>query len=472
MTLPDSSTKKRPNLVLILTDHWRGDCLGRLRHPVAETPHLDSMSLYGTTFTRAYTPSPSCIAARRTLTSGQTPARHGMVGYEDGIAWEFRHTLAGTLAQTGYQTINIGKTHFYPESAHLGFEVLKGEPHYRKWLAKHMPVEERAHGVPPNSWIGRPHILPEAMIRETWDTSEAIAQLQSRDTTRPYFMCLSFIGPHPPWCPPQVYYDQFINRPMPAPLRAAWSEKHAEQAGFPLDVNAWRGRLPEHLQHRAQAAYFGYLAYLDAQIGRFLANLPEADNTLIIMTADHGEMLGDHNLWRKTYAYEPSARIPFIIRPPLHWECPRNKERADLVGLEDVMPTFIDAAGCPIPDTVEGRSIVPLLKGQSVNWRKTYHGEHSPCYAIENANQYITDADWKYIWNTSTGDEQLFLLREDPQELHDLAAVQEHSDTLEHFRSLLVERLRKRPEGLSDGIRLFPKIIPAWQGSCGVHIEG
>ena len=91
----------RPNLLLILTDHWRGDSLGRLGHPVADTPHLDSLSAGGPTFTRAYTPCPSCIAARRSLMTGMTPYSQGMVGYQDGKPWDYEHTLAGTLRDSG-----------------------------------------------------------------------------------------------------------------------------------------------------------------------------------------------------------------------------------------------------------------------------------------------------------------------------------------------------------------------------------
>lgn len=459
--------ENRPNLVLILTDHWRGDCLGRLRHPVAETPHLDSLSLRGTTFTRAYTPSPSCIPARRSLMSGMTPASHGLVGYQDGVPWDFKHTLPGELQKAGYQTISVGKTHFYPdERPHLGFEQLVTKHDYNEWLARQpgIEVEHDAHGVPRNSWMARPHFLPEHQLRDTWCATRAIERLRNRDATRPYFMTLSFNGPHPPWCPPQVYYDQFIQREMPKPAVGAWAERHAQEAGFPLDVDAWRGRLPDHLNQRARAAYFGYLAYLDAQIGRFLFNLPDKQNTFVLMTSDHGEMLGDHNLWRKTYAYEASARVPFLIRPPASWNCPRNVEVEQVVGWEDIMPTLLEAGGAEIPATVEGGSVLPLLRGEAADWRSYYHGEHSPCYDIENANQYLTDGKWKYIWNTTTGEEQLFHLETDPMECDDLSGGESHRDTLGKWRDRLIRHLAGREEGISDGKKLIPKVIPAVRG--------
>ena len=129
---------EKPHILLILTDHWRGDCLGRLGHPTAETPHLDSLAARGATFTRAYTPCPSCIAARRSLMTGMTPYSQGMVGYQDGEVWDYQHTLAGELTKAGYQTVNIGKTHFHPPRKHLGFEQLTISADYEEWLAQHV----------------------------------------------------------------------------------------------------------------------------------------------------------------------------------------------------------------------------------------------------------------------------------------------------------------------------------------------
>ena len=457
---------ERPNLLLILTDHWRGDSLSRLGHPAAETPHLDSLSRGGVTFTRGYTPCPSCIAARRSLMTGMTPYSHGMMGYQDGKPWEYAHTLAGTLRDAGYQTANIGKTHFHPPRLHLGFEELTISADYEEWLAQQpgIEVERFAHGVPGNSWLGRPNHLAEHQMEETWFVSRALDFLRKRDPERPFFLCLSFNGPHPPWCPPQVYYDQFIDRQLPSPAVGDWAQRHAEEPEYPPDINAWRGKLPKHVVHRARAAYFAYLAFLDAQIGRFVERMNRGgllSRTLTAFTSDHGEMLGDHHLWRKTYAYEPSARVPFIVKPPVLMESQRNVEVSQVVGWEDLMPTFLEAAGTPIPETVEGRSLWPLLRGDTVEWREYYHGEHSPCYERANACQFLTDGHAKYVWNPSTGEEQLFDLDEDPEECRDLAP--DGGTELTEWRQRLVRELAGREEGMSDGQRLHPTHVPVWR---------
>ncbi|MBT4138146.1 MAG: DUF4976 domain-containing protein, partial [Candidatus Latescibacteria bacterium] len=170
------------------------------------------------------------------------------------------------------------------------------------------------------------------------------------------------------------------------------------------------------------------------------------------------------NLWRKTYAYEASARVPFIVKAPPSIEAKRNREIDHLVGWEDIMPTFLDIAGAPIPDTVEGKSILPLLRGEEDNWRTHYHGEHAPCYHPENANQFLTDQKWKYIWNPITGDEQLFDLKSDPNECHDLSQDPNHSQTLSQWHKRLAQQLKDRVENLSDGKTLTPGKVPAWVG--------
>lgn len=465
-------TDARPNLLLILVDHWRGDSLGRLGHPVAETPHVDSLSARGVTFTNGFTPSASCIAARRSLMTGMTPDSHGMLGYQDGRPWPYRHTLAGELARAGYQTINVGKTHFHPARLHLGFEELIIPQDYEEWIERETghPRARFLHGVHANSWMSRPNPLPETHMEETWLTSQAMERLIKRDPERPFLLCLSFNGPHPPWCPPRDFFDLFMAKEIPQPVVGDWARRHAEDASYPMDVNAWRGRLSPELNHRARAGYFAYLAYIDSQIGRlieFMGRRGLMANTMVVFTCDHGEMLGDHHLWRKVNAADPSARVPYIVVPPPGWRGRTNEEEEAMVGLEDIMPTLLEAAGVPIPETVEGRSLAPLLRGEAVQWRPYYHHEHSPCYAPDDAYQCLTSREWKYVWNPISGAELLFDRLSDPLELRDLAGSSEHAEVLAHWRRMLARELDGRPEGLSDGETLRTGPVPVWRAPGG-----
>jgi len=458
---------KRPNILLITTDQQRGDCLGLDgNHPV-QTPNLDAWLEEGAYFPRAYSECPSCIAARRTIITGQSPFRHGLPGYRDQVPFHPEHTMMRCLRDAGYHTFCSGKMHFTPQRKHHGFEQMilhEGRQRfddylddYEAWLRQRTEVGERSHGVDSNSWHARAFHLPEYLHSTNWTVDMAIHLLERRDPTRPFFLWVSFLRPHAPLDPPQVYWDMYADVDLPPPPLGEWSMEHAHPP--PLDPNAWEGYLPGHLQHRAQIGYYACITHIDQQIGRLLEELRRmrlANDTFMLMTSDHGEMLGDHHLWRKSYPYEGSARIPVVLRFPRTWDIPTGQISDRVVGLQDVMPTMLDAAGVEIPDTVEGHSVLAPLCGET-EWRAYLHGEHAECYSPDNAMHYLTDGKEKYVWFPPTGQEQLFDLQADPQELHDLAADPANEPRVKPWRERLTKQLAGRPDGFSDGDKLIAK---------------
>jgi len=458
----------QPNILLITTDQQRGDCLGLAGHPAVMTPNLDSWLAHGAYFPRAYAECPSCIAARRTLISGRTPFGHGLPGYQDCVPFEIEHTMMRELRDAGYHTFCTGKMHFTPQRKAHGFEQMilhEGRQRfgdycddYEEWLRERTEVGERSHGVDSNSWMARPYHLPEPLHVTNWTVDMAIRLLWRRDPTRPFFLWVSFLRPHAPLDPPQPYWDMYADAELPEPPVGDWCMGHAIPP--PLDPNAWQGYLPATLQRRAQIGYYACITHIDQQIGRLLEEMRRmrlASDTFMLMTSDHGEMLGDHHLWRKSYAYEGSARVPFVMRFPPNsgWNAGNICEQ--VVGLQDVMPTLLDVAGVPIPDTVEGRSLLPVLRGESPAWRPWLHGEHSACYSDENAVQFLTDGREKYLWFPPTGQEQLFDLIADPQERHDLAADPAEAERVRVWREQMVAHLAGRWDGFSDGKCLITK---------------
>ncbi len=465
----------KPNLVFILTDQQRWDTLGLVGGPPAETPNLDALARSGTLFTSAYTPCPSCIAARASIFTGQRPTTHGRLGYRDQVPWRYPVTLTGELARAGYQTHCVGKTHFFPQRLPLGFasqdsyeaaQNFDGQyvNDYWEWLKERTQgrIHETDHGVDWNSWYSRPSHLPEELHNNTWVVTKGIEFLERHDTARPFFLNLSFHRPHPPIDPPHVFFDLFRDRPMPKVPVGDWAKGNLTPVA---GMNAPFGQVPEELLLRARRAYLAQVAHIDNQIGRFLMFLRRhsgGNPTWIIFASDHGEMLGDHGLFRKCLAYEGSAHIPFIIAGP----SPSRIHQCDApVSLEDLMPTFLEAASIPAPASVEGRSVLPLLSSTpaEVGWREYVHGEHSPHYAKGTGMQFLTDGKEKYIWFTLSGKEQLFDLRKDPQELHDLARAKANRARLALWRARMIRELAARPQdGLSDGKQLIPgKELPA-----------
>ena len=204
-----------------------------------------------------------------------------------------------------------------------------------------------------------------------------------------------------------------------------------------------------------RAAYYGMVNFIDDQLGRLFQFAPYLRDSLVIFTSDHGEMLGDHNMFRKTWPYEASARIPYLVRAPESWGLPEETVCRTPVGLQDVMPTVLDAAGLDVPQSCTGRSLLPVLRGEADGVRGVLHGEHAGCYEYCDGNHFLVDGRHKYVWFSQTGREHLFDLDEDPQELRDLSLRADADVALQPWRARLMEVLGGRPEGFTDNTRLI-----------------
>lgn len=462
----------RPNVVLIMTDQQRGDCLGCDGHPVCETPNLDQLAGEGARFPHAYSAVPSCIPARAALYTGMSQWRNGQLGYAGLIDRRYPHTIAGELTAAGYQTRAVGKLHVWPQRKAWGFEhtVLDESGRretpgfisdYHQWFEEHRdgPYGYRDHGIDWNSWMARPSHLPEHLHCTNWTAQEGIRFIRNRDETRPFFLFLSFARPHSPYDPSAVYFEQYIGREdIPPPAVGDWLDLF-DGVDDRDDVNAWFARRRPAEIHRARAAYYGSITQIDHQIGRLLYELRHAglyQHTLFVFVSDHGDMLGDHHLWRKTYAYEGSARVPFIVRLPRAHGIAGGQVIDAVVELRDVMPTILDACGLPVPDSVDGRSVLPLLRGEDIAWRSYLHGEHSQCYHPLQEHHYVTDGHEKLIWLTRANRLQFFDLDRDPLEEHDVAGNPAYAERVALWRQRLIDELLPRGMGLTDGRELLP----------------
>ncbi len=456
----------KPNILLFTTDQHRGDHLGLAGHPLIETPNLDALRNEGAYFPNAYSEIPSTTGARRCLLRGQGSHACGLVGYSS-TEWEEEGSLARVLADNGYHCLNVGWRNLHPRRKLYGFhnvichELDPGNDDYWDWLKANLGPEawERGHGGGANGWLGRPWHLPEKYHPTNWTTDLALEQIRKSDPTRPVFLWLSHLRPHSPYDPPRFFWDMYIDRELPPIPRGEWAgEYDLPQPGLSRD--AWRGRLTDAQYQRMRAGYLGLITHIDYEFGRlseylrrYLAGTNRKD-WLIIFTADHGDMMGDHFLLRKTYAYEGSARIPFVIKYPDGCKLPTGTF-TEVVGLQDVLPTVLDFVGVEVPLGVTGRSVGAAIRGGK--WREFLHGEHSPCYSAAAAMHYLTDGREKYIWFPQSGREQFFDLVDDRRELHDLAADPQRAEGVKRWRERLIELLAKRDDGFSDGRRLLRK---------------
>lgn len=476
----------RPNIVLIMADQMRGDCLGIAGHPVVETPVLDCLAARGAWFRHAYTAVPSCLPARAVFHTGFTPWHTGLLGMGEGqpaIPNDYPHTMAGELARAGYRTHLVGKGHFGPPRSPMGFESMELEEasrmtgpekdDYRLWFAAHAPgpVTPDDHGVDSNSWQARPWHTEEWLHPTAWAVTRTIEFLEGRDRARPFFLNLSFVRPHSPYVPPAPYFDMYWRRTTPAPSVGDWAGVHDRPV---TDPNAWRGRLSPERVHRARSGYLGEISFIDAQLDRLMMWIRRRDpalfgTTWFLFVSDHGDMQGDHHLWRKTYAYEGSARIPFIVAPPAGSGPVAAGRGVDgPVELRDVLPTVLEIAGVPVPTAVDGASLLPFVRGERPAWREYLHGEHSTCYAPEQEMQYVTDGRRKYVWLPRAGVHQFFDLEADPGETRDLAADPARREEAARWRDRLVRELASRDCGwVRDGRLAEPPppgpLLSAWR---------
>jgi len=471
---------KRPNILLVMPDQMRGDCLSLENHPVLQTPAIDGIGQGGVHFSRAYTTCASSIAARRSLLTGQYPMTNGVVGYREKIPIK-TPTVTQLLKDAGYATAISGRfMHQSPHDEPYGFEkrVLGStyvkDDDYARDLAEGAPELGgiRGIGLSVNGREAKPWPVDEALHPTNWAVQQALQLLDEQDCERPMFLVTSFYAPHSPLFPPERYFGQYLDMALPPVAIGDWETAPPREA-FEHNVNASRVDLKGEELCRAQAGYFGLVKQIDDLLPGLLNEFKEKSEAegrpwLIVFTSDHGDMLGDHYLFRKCEPYEGSSRIPFLIQGSPELGLATGLQCDGVVCLEDIMPTLLELAGAPVPTNLDGRSLVPILRGEAEGVREILHGEHSTCYDKEQAYHFMTDGSMKYIWRPGSGREQLFNLKRDPQELKDLASEPGHKAELELWRGRMVMQLKDRPEGFSDGEQLhagcrYPAVLPfAW----------
>ncbi|MCB1127167.1 MAG: sulfatase-like hydrolase/transferase [Verrucomicrobiae bacterium] len=455
----------RPDILLLMPDQMRGDCLSLLGHSVVRTPTLDRLAREGALFRRAYSTVPSCIPARHALLTGRFPQTSGVVGFAAQPITTT--TLPQALAAVGYRTVLIGRNmHQQPAAEPYGYETqllgstYVGGDDYDTFLRSAAPQTAGIrklvadHGLSFNGWEAGPWPLAEDLHPTAWIVRESQRAVAETSPDRPLFLTTSFYAPHPPLFPPRALFDDVRRRALPEPAYGNWEDWAAIPPGG--DKQGHRVRLEGEMLRATQAGYFGLIEQIDAAVGplidAFRARSERAGRPwLIIVTSDHGEMLGDHGYFRKCEPYEGSANIPFIIAgsPSLGFRA--GGRCSQPVSLEDILPTLSALAHVDEPVGVDGANLIAALRGEGPVPRAWLHFEHAPCYSKAQAFHALTDGHFKYIWRSEDGSEQLFDLDEDPREDHDLSK----SPLADSWRRRLIERLAGRPEGFSDGNRLI-----------------
>ncbi len=438
-----------------------------------DTPNLDDLARGGYHFTRAYSATPTCVPARVAMFTGKSPELHGRYGYREGISFPEAYpvTLQSTLGDAGYQTFGVGKMHVFPDRARCGFdEVLlhDGFLHTSRRLSRgpsaaiddYVEFLRRETGDPRadyqetgigcNALTARPWEREERLHPTRWVADESLRFLERRDPTRPFFLYMSFHRPHAPFDPPGWLWEKYRGRPGPRRARGGWVERfdeHRRDYGSEAEF----GTQKESTHEAARAGYYGSIEFIDLQLNRLKETLSDQgllEDTVIVFVSDHGDMMGDHDMYRKSVGYEGSARVPLVVHVPPRWRAGWGAPgQVDAIAeLRDLMPTVLELAGVEVPEGVDGISLRP---GSEL--REHLHGEHLITSLGRHSMQWIRSQRFKYVWFSGDGHEQLFDLEADPLEERDLAGSAEHAEELARHRELLVRELTGREEGFVAG---------------------
>ena len=423
-----------PNVLLITTDQWPGSLLGCAGHPVVQTPTLDLLAREGIRFDQALSECPVCIPARRTLMTGLSPRSHGTRSYQTRMPLPpTRPTLPDCFRAGGYQTGAVGKLHLFPIRQRYGFDevVLSEEGRmedgtfddYDIYLAdRGYPGQHFTHGLGSNSYETRAWHLPEDLHVTNWATKNMVRMIQRRDPTKPAFWYLSYIHPHPPLAALSTYLDLYRDADIDPPFLGDWVDEAPT-----LNPLATR---------EARRAYYALCTHIDHQIRLVIAALRQEgilDQSIIVFSSDHGEMLGNHGRWGKRSMLAPSTSVPLIFAGASE-RIRGARDRVDhrRVLWQDLMPTLLDLASLPVPPDLDGQSAFSAVPRSHVYCE---YGEKT------DAARMILCDRLKLIYEPSRNQFFLFDVVSDPQEMRNLAAEPSYAPDLHRLQHLLREEL-------------------------------
>ena len=307
--MPNEKVAETPNILFMMVDQMRADYMGCAGNPWIQTPGLDRLAAEGTRFSQCVTPVPVCMAARHTFMTGQRCSEHDRFGNNVPDPDPLHYTLMQLLGFTGYRTQAIGKMHFRPVRRHHGFhrmELMEEIPDYRQddeylmyLKANGYGHKREVHGVRNLLYhLPQVSVIPEEHHGSTWVADRTIEFL-GQNHHKPFFCWSSWIAPHPPWNPPQPFASMYKNKDMPLPVNYDRDIETIPPQKRGMVNFADMGYAPSERLQRVKVLYGGSISLIDKGVGRILRALDElglTENTLVVFTSDHGEMLGDHGL--------------------------------------------------------------------------------------------------------------------------------------------------------------------------------
>jgi arylsulfatase A-like enzyme len=414
--------QQRLNVVLLIIDDARWDALGAAGNSVVRTPRIDQLAKEGVRFEQARVTTSVCMVSRATLLTGQYMSRHGITAFGRPIAAAaFASTYPGLLRRAGYWTGYVGK-YGVGQPRQSDFDFLR-EYEGTHWMAS--ASGERLHVTEKNA-------------------RDAIGFLQARPKDSPFALTVGFFAPHAEDRAPEQYLPQdwsarfYQGVKIPPPLHgdpkylAALPPFLSNEANEGRIRYHWRFDTPERYQ-AYMTRYYRLITEVDEAVGRIVDELRLQgvyDSTLIVVIGDNGYFQADRGLADKWYPYEESIRVPLVVRDPRLAPGRRGLTRDQFALNLDVAPTMVAAAGLPVPGVMQGQDLSPLyLNARPSDWRDEFFYEHPTITSKDRipSSQGVIRRDWKYIEWPEFHFQQLFDLRDDPEEARNLAGDPAHT---------------------------------------------
>ncbi|MCB1230632.1 MAG: sulfatase [Verrucomicrobiae bacterium] len=450
--------EKQPNILVILTDDHRYDALGFLGHPFLKTPNLDRIAREGIHFANAFVTTSLCSPSRASILTGLYAHNHGVVDNYNPLPKGLTF-FPEYLQKAGYETAFIGKWH-------MGGEVDDPQPGFDHWISfkgQGVYFDDPAKGKVKGRFVPQAinsgyNIDGDRKSQDGYITDElsqyGLDWLRQRSGEKPWLLYLSHKAVHADFIPANRHAYQYENEPWQQPK--SWFELPDQFHDVPMWVKNQRNS-----RHGVQFAYYTnldlatyYRRYcetllaVDETTGDLLAELEkrgELDDTIVLYLGDNGFQFGEHGLIDKRCAYEESMRIPMLMRAPMFSKGGRTVE--EVVANIDIAPTLLEAAGLPVPDHMDGRSFLPLVKGEpDVKWRDyllyEYYWERN--YPQTPTMHALRGDRFKYVRYQGIWDvDELYDLKADEKETHNLINDPEYADTVTKLNARLFEILEE-----------------------------
>ncbi len=438
------------NVICIIGDDHSANVVGCYGNNIIRTPNLDRLAGQGVKFTNAFSQAPLCSASRQSILTGKYPHATGVTLLRTSFPDE-HVTIAEHLKQFGYSTGLIGKSHFNNNLAH-GFDYRIGSAEYYKHLEQNPPKQVpgdiktrpkwRPFRVHARIWLNS-EMLPEDKFDQdtetTFLTEKAIGFLQE-NVDNPFCLWIGYHEPHSPFNFPVEYLDKYKPKDMPLPEGSPEDDRWIPLVFKDLTDDEKRGII---------ASYYTSVEYLDSKVGQILDELDKLGldkNTLVIYIGDQGYLLGDHKRFEKHTMWDPAIRAPLIMRMGKRGQDTQTVDA--LTEFVDIAPTILDALDIPPMGDVQGKSFLPVVKGEKSEYKEIVFSE----FLVDN-KAMVRTKEWKYIFTTGARDmgqgyatgnppsgilHRLYHVKNDPDETTNVADKPENQAILTEMKDMML----------------------------------